>query len=242
MFFTIDREERDGAMNKIICKFLLVLIMSSLIFSLSTKTVAAADKDKLDVKVSVGFNDIYKIGFSTPINITIQNKYEDINGEVEIRVPSSVGKYMSYVKPISLQKDAEKVVTINVPVGVNRPKYTMNIYNGKSKVYEDSITMGMTTNDATSFIGILSDDFDSLSYINKVPASSGMSLLTKVIKLDDKNFPEDIFTLNAFNVLVINDFDTSSFSKLQYDILKQWVGNGGTLLIGTGSMCSKTRW
>ncbi len=227
-------------MKKYICKFWLVLLISSMIFSFSSKTVGAADNENFDVKISIGFNNNYKIGYSTPVNITIKNQYKDINGEVEIRVPSSTGKYMSYVKPISLQKEAEKVITINVPVGMNRAKYLLVISNGKDKVYEDSIEIGMTSNNATSFIGILSDDSDSLSYINKVPASSGMSLLTKVIKLDDKNFPEDIFTLNAFDILVINDFDTSRFSKLQYDILKQWVGNGGTLLIGTGAKYSKT--
>lgn len=227
-------------MKKYTCRFMLILLIFGMIYSLSSKTVAAVDNEKLDVKVSIGFNNNYKIGYSTPVNITIKNQYKDINGEVEIRVPSSTGKYMSYVKPISLQKEAEKVITISVPVGMNRAKYALIISNGKDKVYEDSIEIGMTSNNATSFIGILSDDSDSLSYINKVPAASGMSLLTKVIKLDEKNFPEDIFTLNAFDIIVINDFDTSRFSKLQYDILKQWVGNGGTLLIGTGAKYNKT--
>ncbi len=200
-----------------------------------------ADKEsQLEVKMSVGFNDVYKIGYSTPVNLTIKNNGKDINGEVEIRVPSSPGKYMSYLKPISLQKGSEKAITINIPIGNdNRNKYAVNIYDGDDLVYEDSITT-MASNNVTNFIGILSDDFDSLSYINKVPAPAGVSLVTKNIKLDEKNFPEDIFTLDAFNVIVINDFDTSRFSKVQYEVLKQWVKNGGTLILGTGSKYNKT--
>lgn len=227
-------------MRKIIKKFLLVSILFCTVFSFSIETIGAVDNDKFDVRIDVGYNNNYKIGFSTPINVTIKNNYKDINGEVEIQVPSTPGKYMSYVKPISLQKDAEKVITINVPVGMNRPIYSLNIYNGKDKVYEENIRIGMAANDVTSFIGILSDDFDSLSYINKVPATAGVSLVTRTIKLDEKSFPEDIFTLNAFNIIVINDYDTSRYSKLQYDILKQWVNNGGTLLLGTGSKYNKT--
>ncbi len=202
--------------------------------------IQAEQASQLDVKISVGFNGVYKIGYSTPVNLTIKNNGKDINGEVEIRVPSSPGKYMSYVKPISLQKGSEKAITISIPIGNdNRNKYTVNIYDAGDLVYEDSITT-LPSNNVTNFIGILSDDFDSLSYINKVPAPTGVSLVTKNIKLDEKNFPEEIFALDAFNVIVINDFDTSRFSKTQYDNLKQWVKNGGTLILGTGSKYNKT--
>lgn len=220
-------------------KLLPLLLLFCVIFSFFPQKVNAEENEDFDVKVEVGFNDNYKIGFSTPVNITIKNNYKDINGEVEIRVPSSPGKYMSYVKPISLQKDAEKAVTINIPISMNRTKHVLVIYNGKEKVYEEKIST-VAANNITTFIGILSDDFDSLSYINKAPSSSGMSRLSKTIKLDEKNFPEDIFTLNSFDIIVINDYDTSKLSKMQYDILKQWVNNGGTLLLGTGSKYNKT--
>lgn len=226
-------------MSRLRAKSIVVFITLCIVLSFGIK-VNAVDTSKIDVKVVVGFNDNYKVGYSTPVTLTIKDKYKDISGEVEIQVPSVPGKYMSYVKPLSMQKDSEKIITINVPVGVNRSKYKIVITNGKEKVYEDSFSIGMTANNMTSFIGILSEDFNSLSYINQVPAATGVTLLTKVIKLDEKNFPEDIFTLDAFDVLVINNFDTSKFSKVQYQILKQWVNNGGTLIIGTGQKHTKT--
>lgn len=226
-------------MRKIISLLLMSIIIISAMLGVSAEK-AAENSGQLEVKYDVGFNDVYKIGYSTPINVDIKNSYKDINGQVEIRVPSSPGKYMSYVKPLSLQKGAEKLVTISVPIGNEyRSKYVINIYDGNDKIYENTITT-VANNNITTFIGILSDDFDSLSYINSVPASTGISLITKTIKLDEKNFPEDIFTLKAFNILVINDFDTSRLSKSQYDILKQWVKNGGTLIVGTGSKYNKT--
>lgn len=227
-------------MKKILCKILLVLVfLFTAIGFGSAETALATGTEKIRAKVTVGFDNNYKIGYSAPINITLINNGDNIDGEVEIRVPSTRGKYMSYVKPISLQKGAEKSITINVPVSINRSKYDLNIYNNGKKVYEDVVST-IASNNATAFIGILSDDFNSLSYINKVPANGGVSLLSRTIRLDDKNFPDDIFTLNAFDVLVINDFDTNLLSKGQYDTLKQWVANGGTLLIGTGSKYNKT--
>ena len=230
--------ESESLMKKIVKTLLIISIIFSVVWG-GLPVKASANQD-LDVKINVGFNGAYKIGFSTPVNVNIKNNLKDINGQVEIRVPSSPGKYMSYDKPVSLQKGSEKLITINVPISNdNRNKYVVNIYDGNEKVYEDTITT-IASNNVTTFIGILSDDFDSLSYINTAPASPGVTTLTKTIKLDEKNFPEDIFTLKAFNILVINDFDTSRFSKSQYEVLKLWVKNGGTLVIGTGSKYNKT--
>lgn len=232
-------EESEMRMKKTIRLLFMLLIVLLTVTGVSAEE-AAEHSGKLEVKISVGFNDVYKIGFSAPINVNIKNNYKDINGEVEIRVPSSPGKYTSYIKPVSLQKGNEKLITINVPVGSNsRTKYAVNIFDGGDRIFEDSITT-VASNNITTFIGILSDDFDSLSYINSVPASTGVSLITKTIKLSDKNFPDDIFTLSAFDILVINDFDTSRFSKSQYEILKQWVRNGGILIVGTGGKYNKT--
>ncbi len=226
-------------MKKIVRILIVAVMFFSTVLGVGAEK-AAEHTGGLEVNTVVGFNDVYKIGYPTPINVNIKNNFKDINGEVEIRVPSSPGKYMSYLKPVSLQKGAEKTITINVPIGNdNRTKYAVNIYDGGDRIFDDTITT-VASNNITTFIGIMSDDFDSLSYINSVPASAGVSLITKTIRLDEKNFPEDIFTLNAFNILVINDFDTSRFSKSQYEILKQWVRNGGTLIIGTGSKYNKT--
>jgi len=225
-------------MKKILYILLLSIIFISTFARVSAEK-APEEKRQLEVKYVVGFNNIYKIGYSAPINIDIKNGYKDINGRVEIRVPSSRGKYMSYVKPISLQKGAEKSVTINVPIRSNdfRSKYAINIYDGDEKVFGEIITT-MPDNNITTYIGILSDDFDSLLYISS--AYTGVSGLTRNIKLNEKSFPEDIFTLNAFNILVINDFDTLRLSEAQYNTLKQWVKSGGTLIIGTGSKYNKT--
>ena len=121
---------------------ILVLFMAlSIVLTYGTET-KAVDTAKFDVQIVVGFNDNYKIGYSTPVTLTIKNKYKDINGEVEIRVPSVPGKYMSYVKPLSMQKDSEKVITINVPVGANRSTYTVIINNGKERPMKIASLLG----------------------------------------------------------------------------------------------------
>ena len=226
-------------MRRKIARLLLVFFVITILIGLNSVNTAAKN-DSLKVKVNIGYDNNYKVGYSTPVNLEIQNTGESFDGEVEIRVPSTPGKYISYVKKLNLEKDAEKTVRINVPVSGYSIKYKVIITSGKEVFYEKSISFNMTSNNMTQFIGVLSDDFDSLTYINTVPTAPGITVNTKTIKLDEKNLPEDSFTMKAFDIVVINNFDTSKISSLQYDILKKWVRDGGTLLLGTGSNHNKT--
>ena len=226
-------------MREKVTKFMLLLLVVILAINVGI-TTKAKETYKVTVKKEVGFDDNYKVGYPTPISLTVKNEGKSIDGEVEIQVPSSLGKYMSYVKKLSLEEGAEKKIVIDVPVNQYRGKYKVVITSGKNKVYEGEVKFRNTNNNITQFIGILSDDYDSLTYINKMPSSNGMTTLTKNIKLTEENFPEDIFTLKAFNLLIINNYDTTKLNKKQYEVLKQWVADGGTLLIGTGANHKKT--
>lgn len=219
---------------------IIVFFMALTIFTgIGTRAEAAVNKG-VNVKAEVGFNKNYKVGYSAPITMTIDNKYKDIKGEVEIRVPSSSGKYVSYVKQLSMQKNSQKDIIINVPISGARTDYKIVISNGKEIVYEDKLTINNTSNNVTQFIGILSEDSDSVTYINAVPSNISTTLVTKTIMLTEKSFPEDFLALKNFDVLVINNFDTTKLNKEQYDVLKQWVKDGGTLIIGTGVNQAKT--
>jgi hypothetical protein len=230
-------------MRKVVNKALIFILAIALIIPLvlsKGETVKADTKKDITVKTAVGFNDKYKIGYFTPINISIKNDYKDIQGTVEVKVPTSENKYDSYMKSISIQKGSEKIVTIDVPVKQAFLKYEISIKDGNSEVYNEEVKVGTPNNQTVKFIGILSDDFDSLTYLNKIPAAKGVTLSTELIKLDEKNFPDYLQVLQSFDVIIINNFDSSKLSKEAYESLKGWVKLGGTLLIGTGTNYNKT--
>lgn len=230
-------------MRKVVNRALIFILAMALIIPLVLvrgETVKADTKKGITVKATVGFNDKYKIGYYTPINISIKNDYKDIQGTVEVKVPTSENKYDSYLKNLSLQKGSEKIVTINVPVKQAFLKYEISIKDGNDEVYSEEIKVGNSTNQTVKFIGILSDDFDSLTYLNKIPAPKGVTLSTELIKLDENKFPDYLQVLQSFDIIVINNFDSSKLSKEAYENLKSWVKLGGTLVIGTGTNYNKT--
>lgn len=129
---------------------------------------------------------------------------------------------------------------MNVPMNVFNTKINVNLAEGDNIISTKTFRIDPGSSTDTYTIGILSDDFDSVKYINKVSIKNPGSFSTKNVKLDENSFPEDIDVLKTFNVIVINNYDTSKLSPSQYEALKRWVAEGGMLVIGTGPSRNKT--
>ena len=226
---------RRGKILKLIIFMLLAIIAQSSLW------VSAASNGNIKIKVEAGFNGSFKYGCDVPINMIIENKQKDINGEVQIYAINGEGRSIIYAKSLSLPKNSTKDITLNVPVMNASTKLKIVILDGKNKMYEEEISIQSSgVSEQTVLIGILSDDFDSVSYINRVAMMGNSTLPSKTIKVNEKNFPEEFSVIKAFDVLVLNNFDTSKLNKNKYENLKKWVSNGGVLIIGTGATYSKT--
>lgn len=201
--------------------------------------MAEAD-DGISIDIKVGFDGFYKIGHTTPVYFEIENKLRDINGELQIELPGQGNSITLYAIKVSLPKDSTKRFTMNVPVSTFNTKLKVNLTEGKTVVTTKTFRVDPGVNGDSIVIGILSDDFDSVRYINKVTLNNIGNSGTRNVRLDEAGFPEDKDVLKTFNVIVINDFDTSKLGKTQYEALKRWVYDGGVLVIGTGPTYGKT--
>lgn len=214
-----------------------------LILGLFNKAYAAED-DKIKLKVNVGFDSVYKLGTTVPVNVEIENNLKNINGELQIEVNTSqmdnLNNVTLYAQNITLPNNSSKSLTLNIPINKYMTKLKVNIVEGKNTVYEKEVTIPGGLNMDSMLIGILSDDYDSVNYINdvKIPVSKTYNL--KNAKLDEKNLPDNYEGISGFNVIVVNNFDTSKLSSAQYEALKKWIINGGLLFVGTGSTNNKT--
>ena len=215
-------------------KFILLIMLSYMIvfpFEL------ACAKD-LEVDISSGFDKQAKVFNITPINIKIKNLGEDIQGSVEVVLVKDTDKAISYKKDLSMSKGSEKDITIDVFTNPN-PNYKVVVKNKDSIVYEEDFKF---TYKQDPLIGILSDDINSIAYFNKIPnmENRNSTLKGKIIGLNEKNFPEKSEVLDNFSTILIENFDTSKLSPIQYEAIKNWVNSGGILYIGTGDNYKKT--
>ncbi|MCY6371603.1 hypothetical protein [Clostridium ganghwense] len=228
---------------KIRLKGFLVIFLTLFIILATFPITSYASEGKVDLNVKVGFNGSYKVGYYVPINVDINNKLKDIDGEIQVETESGNGKVTIFAKPINLPINSTKQVYISVPIMKITSKLNIKLVQGKKVVYEEEKTISTGYNSESFFTGILSDEFDNLNYISSIGSMSFLNSVTmqnKTLKLNEKIFPQDYNTIRMFDVIVINDFDTSKLSNKQYDVLKKWVNKGGTLIIGTGSAYNKT--
>jgi hypothetical protein len=239
------RRERKGILYILLLTFIMLLT--------SVSTVYGAEEDKLKVSHSYGFENVFKWGSLIPVTIEIDNNLKNIDGEIQIELPvndnqnggMNIGNSVTvYSQNINLPLNTKKKVTINIPMARNVTSLKMNILEAKNNIFTKDLSIGAGLNPTDIIIGTLSDDFNSVSYINKVSidgASTGKRVYnTKLVKLDENSISEDFSVLKSINILFINNFDTSKLSKAKYEAIKQWVEKGGLLLIGTGPSHSKT--
>ncbi|MBU5590378.1 hypothetical protein KQI89_01240 [Clostridium sp. MSJ-4] len=229
--------------NRALIFFICFFILSSL----GVKSVKAEEKSEdIEIKVQYGFEGRYKVGKNIPISIEIQNGKKDIEGEIQVKIPTRVDKYDLYSEKANIPKESKKRFTMAVPMGSISNDLTISLVE-KGKVISDTkvrVENGRLTENER-FIGVLSDDFNSLSYFSKTKLKIAvgpdkLDLNPVAVKLNETNIPENSKALDALDILVIDNFDTSKLSKTQYEAIKEWVEDGGMLLIGTGNNYSKT--
>ncbi|HWR60209.1 MAG TPA: hypothetical protein VN580_01275 [Clostridia bacterium] len=218
----------------------LLLMLAVAAGQLPQLELHAAPDDEIKMDMKVGFDKFYKLGYITPVYFEIENKLRDINGELQIEMPNQNDSITVYAMEVSLPKDSTKKFVMNIPVNVFNTKINVNLAEGKTIVSKKTFRVDPGSNRETFAIGILSDAFDSVRYINKITIKNLGNIGTKNVRLDEAGFPEDADALKAFNVIVINDYDTSRLGKAQYEALKKWVSEGGVLIIGTGPSGNKT--
>lgn len=222
----------------------LIWVVAALILIFSIRNVYAAEEEKIKLKVEAGIDSVYKIGNNVPVNIEIENNLKDINGELQVEVETSQMDQQNnvtiYAQNINISNNSSKNITLNVPIMKYLTKLKVNIVDGKNTVYEKTFSIPGGVNYEGVIIGILSDNYDSVSYMNSIKFPINRNSTIKNVKLNEKNLPDDSSVLNNLNVIIINDFDTSKLSENQYEAIKKWINEGGMLVIGTGPSYNKT--
>ncbi|MGV3487513.1 MAG: hypothetical protein ACO1OC_02880 [Tuberibacillus sp.] len=224
---------------------LFIVVFALLMFP--PGTTAKADTDaSLKVNVEAGLSNEAKDYRSYPIVITIKNNGNDFKGDLVVTVPKDYTSFYNKIFPLKISSGTTKVIKFTMPgfeQGLlnqirtnNQPVNLLHIFKGD---WEDGneIKLGKAYDlmpsfvDPTElFIGTLTNSPDSL---NNIKLSSFQNKNPRVLAIKKDNLPEEGNGLAMFDVIVVNDFDLRTLSKKQSDALKEWVLNGGNLIVGS---------
>lgn len=230
---------------------LSLLILPQHVFAHGRSTsVMHTAADDVTFRVSMGFSSRFRDGNWVPVHVTLQNTGSDFTGTIAVDVPAqfsganNTSTIATYRTPITLPTDSKKQVTLYAPLSFGTPGVAQNVTvtlldTHGQRVGTPQITRLNTLQSSEFFVGVLSDtsnSFGSLSGLTLPGQASSMI----VEPLNATTMPERAATLDNFNLLVLDNFTTSTLSSGQLDALQQWVHHGGTLVIAGGPEWRRT--
>ncbi len=207
--------------------------------SATNKKIVTANTN-FSTSVDVGINGYAMYDTPTVVEITISCT-EDFTGSIRL-LPntdpsSSYRTSVAYEQDITLVAGEEKTFAFYPSSLGDNGKIKFSVLNSKgNEVYAETDSASFLYSYSNLLIGTLTDDFAALSYLNGIYIpSEAMWGYTKLMELNESNFPEKASVLSMFNVIVIDNYDTAKLSDAQYEALKEWVQSGGVLILGLGA-------
>ena len=226
--------------------FTFILVMSILMMPLMSVNAAKDNKTKIvkknkDFKVSAEYGMGGYVLYDIPMQavVTIESS-KDFSGILQIMGDVDFGETVSaYGKRITLAAGEAKTFKLAAKPPTSTGVVRLIILNDKEKpVYEEQTTIEMSGSGDNALLGVLSDDYAGLGYLNGISYSISVSNeyeTVSTMEFNKDSFPDNAQLLKSLNYLVIDNFDTSTLSEKQFNALKQWVADGGILILSLGS-------
>ena len=235
-------------MKSLTKKSLIMTIIALIIVTLpigNLVTKAETNKSEAyEVKISSGIEGKFRALKYIPVTVEFTSNEKDFNGEVEIRTSGSyTSTYDAYSKEISVAKGETGKVTIPIKMLDGSSKISVNfVENGKVLFEKKSLISNGRVTESNLFMGLLTDDSTSLSYIGSInfETSKGYQGVIERVNLDEKIIGENSLNIDGLDVIIINNYNMSNLKDDQYIALNTWLNKGGTLIIGTGANEGKT--
>ena len=228
--------------KNIIKRILCILMLGILIAFIPLRYVEAKTTYDFTVSLNAGYGQKVLVGYGAPFEITVtNNNSSNFEGYLQLIIPGYSNNNILYEEEIAL--GAGETKTVDIVAGVPVPAEFVNVRmtNKKYKVLWSElqkITVSKTKNDIR--VGVLSDDFSALGYMDRVHFLSDTTRYTSLIELSASDFPVNYAALDMLDIILISDFSTDLLTKEQMNALNLWVKKGGLLIIGTGSTANKT--
>ncbi|MDO5156046.1 MAG: hypothetical protein Q4D51_08770 [Eubacteriales bacterium] len=201
-----------------------------------SRTIRKANKD-ITLEIQYGIGGIAFEDNPLQVQVTLKGK-KDFSGSLRLM---SLGTYNgqrgAIGKDISIAKDTEKTFTFVLDNAEGETSYFIDLLDENEElIYSESDMVYTKWAGECGYIAILSDDFGGLTYFDGLRVGKSTDeTSTSILELKDTDFPKKASVIKALKYIIIDNYDTGKLTQQQYDVLKQWVTDGGTLVLPLGA-------
>ena len=190
------------------------------------------EEQRFTMEVKTGQDENVKVFREFLSTVTVTNNGEDFEGYIQAIFVGTYNDNFAYQVDLSIAAGETKVVEIPLRTANFQRKYTIRITDKNEKVIEKVRTKINIYEPDMKVFGVLAGESGGLGYLDT-------SKSRKIHYLKENSFPEQWEGLDMFDAILIDGYDTKKLSDKQYEALKEWVENGGTIYLGTGKSVSQ---
>jgi hypothetical protein len=230
---------------------LIVFFLLTSSSQVSAHSQASTVSSNLSLQVEMGFQSTYRDNYWVPVTIHMSNDGAAFTGRLTVkaftgsprtRIIGTISPW-SFEQPVTIAAQAQKQVTIDAPFYLSNFMplgFVATLLDQQGKTIATQTTgVGLAIPPGDLFIGVLSDadtNFDALNSVN-LPHQSDS--LTRSV-LNASTFPDNSVLLKNFDIIILDDFHSSTLNTAQLMTLQTWVNQGGILVEAGGANWQQT--
>lgn len=203
------------------------------------EAVTAHSAGKLNIQATVGFSNTFKLGRWAPLTVTVENRGDDLVGELEVRTTHGDElqgnlSTTSHRRSLELARDSRKKIRFTVFLeGFSRP-VVVRVTSGGQVLARQSIELRHRFSEGLLVL-VLSRDAD-LDYLN---ASDGKGV--RVLYPHPELLPDHWRGYDGVSAVVVHGVSLEQLSTRQHQAIDKWLAQGGVLVVSGGPNYSLLR-
>jgi hypothetical protein len=191
----------------------------------------------ISMQAQAAYDGYFKYGEWLPIWVELENNGPDRLAELRAPISTSAGLQV-FTLPVELPAGARKRLVLYVLPNNFSRQIEVSLVSGDEKLASQKVQLNPQPT-ITYLVGLLSPDRGALSLIETIELPGIKRPVTSVDVSTDE-LSETFEGLRSFDLLVMNDMDTSSLSPAQVDAIDTWVRQGGRLVVAGGAGAERT--
>lgn len=217
-----------------------ILCLVSLLIFTDGQSAYAKDAGQFTGEVAVVKED----DANYVLQVQVGNSGEDFDGTVRLVFATESDGLCAFDVPMTLAAQGEKQYTLSVPMSnitSSRGSGSLIFLDQDDEVKQTITFKNLAGNSVSTVnVGILSDSYDKLTYMDMGGNMLYLQNTDKPINLT-RIEPENLeSSLDGIYFLVIDQFDVTTLDQKTIEAIQNWVSDGGWLILGTGEMAEKT--
>jgi hypothetical protein len=232
---------------------LILAVILSFVCAVPTAWASSAPSttNQLSLQVKVGLSSQARIGYWFPVWVTVKNAgQQDFSGTVSLRIysglyhPSTddIVSQQRFEQAVTVPHGQQKLVMLHIPFNVgsyNVHGVLVELLDPHDRVVTYQDQRLDILNSAQISVGVLSDDTTALNYLSNISLPNQATSL-QVIHLNANSFPTTSAELENFDVLIVDNFMSSTLNAAQRSALQTWVNQGGAFIEVGGPSWKRT--